>query len=1148
MRLRDLFFSSAPCRVVPDIMGNPDALSSAVPANIGEYRLVDRIGQGAMGSIYLARDTLLERDVALKVLTAKQLIGDERALFLREARALARVSNPHVVMVYRVGEFEGQAYLVTELVQGQSLEDMPKPIPWQRALAFGIGIARGLAAAHRKSVLHRDVKPANVMVSVDGDVKVVDFGLAKLVGDTELTLRAVEAPEGLRGRWSRVSKTGEFVGTPLYMAPEVLHGVIASEQSDIYSVGALLYELVTGIAPRDLLPESAPLANWIEFDPTPLHGQDGLTIEKRFSQIVQRCLARLPAERFGTAEALAEALETVQDDQQSGEIPEGNPYRGLEPFEIEHRGVFFGRDVEIRAVEQRLRKDALVVVAGDSGVGKSSLCKAGVLPRLLKTAEEAGRKLRVLSFVPSRQPLRALQEALAPLLSTSASDLTSLLEADDAALYREMTRNLSPDEDVLLFVDQLEELCTLSDRREAELVVEALMRASAGPHVRVLGTLRGDFITQLAAIGEFGAVLAPSLFLLRPMTEEGIRAAIIKPALRKGVTFESEELVDDLVRASAAMPGGLPLLEFALAEVWQARPSGEGALTKEALRSIGSVSGALARHADSVLNALGSEERTAARRILLSLTHMKRTRARRTWDELGGHQPAVRAAIDALVRGRLIVARQLGEEGGVYEVAHEALLWEWQTLREWIEQTREQGQTAREIEEAAELWERRGRLEDETWAGDALSRAAHAVEKWEIDLPAVSREFLAAGLVRRDKVQRRRRWTFGGTAVMLVIIAAVSLTAAFAFAEKEKDATRKNEQIRRAAADIGEFELVIEAFDWNAKTQKPLKVAVPSTFDWRLYAVSRDDQNTPGKQFDAEDVQRAQRRVDGDVVRQRVETRSGTAYLEVTGRGEGCQSSWIRLQGLPGYTDREKGIFPEIRIIVPTCQATREDMLEIPAGEFYKATPPQQSGLPWPDEIATLPAYYVDRTEVTQGAFGVYAQMEALTGDRVTRTAYLNLDRPGWEFLPIVNVNAFMAANYCRFIGKQLPSMQQWLKAMRGGIQLPNGSNPEPQRKFPWGSRVSKHPANFFEENNADGIHNLFPVGSYADDTSPYGIVDMAGNVREWTRDVVALPKTRGLRYVLGASWDIPIAHADWRNMRDERNMEFGMGIRCVRD
>lgn len=1129
-------------------MSLSDIVLSSWPDRIHEYRLVQPIGQGAMGTIFLARDTLLERDVALKLLSREHFAGDDRTLFLREARALARVKDSHVVMVHSGGEFEGQAYLVTELVQGKSLEEWSKPVPWARALSMGVGIARGLAAAHRKNVLHRDVKPSNVMVNDDGDVKIVDFGLAKLGQDAEGVFRSPKDHELARDHFSRVSKSGEFVGTPLYMAPEVLQGKPASAGSDIYGVGALLYEIVAGVAPRELMPEDAPLQAWIDFVPPPLHERNDVSVEIRFSQIVQRCLARLPEDRFGSAEALAEALDAVLDDQLAEDIPDGNPYRGLEPFEMEHRGAFFGRDTEIRAVEQRLRKEPMVVVAGDSGVGKSSLCKAGVLPRFLRSAADTGRSLRISSFVPSRQPLKALQEALQSSNPEGHFELPALLESDHAALYRELTRGLSPLDDILLFVDQLEELCTLSDRREAELVTDALLRACAGPHVRVLATLRGDFITQMADFGEFGSVLAQRLYLLRPMTEEGIRAAIVKPALRKGVTFESDELVDNLVKTSAETPGGLPLLEFALAEMWQARPAHEKALTTNVLRSIGSISGALARHADSVLNVLGPEEKAAARRVLLSLTHTKRTRARRTWDELGGHQPAVRTAIDAMLKGRLIVARQLGDEGGVYEVAHEALLWEWKTLRDWIEQTRESGQTVREIEEAAELWDRRGRLEDETWAGDALVRATHAVAKWDLDLAALSKDFLEAGVKRRDKLQQRRRRIVAGVITALGVVAVSSIIAALAFAKKERQAIEANKLIDLAAADIGIFELEIKTFDWDAKNQKATFVPIPSALDWRLHGVARDDLNQPGEAYSADKVMRWERRIEEGVWRQRVEARSGLAFMEITGRGAECGSSWIRLQSLPGYAERNRKEVQTISLVVPTCQATREDMVEIPAGEFYGAIPSEEVSANWVNEVMTLPGYFIDRTEVTRGAYAMYATMELLTGDRTSNTTYLNLDRPGGEFLPATNVNAAMAANYCRFLGKRLPSMYQWLKAMRGGISLPSGPNPEPKRQFPWGSRTVEHPANFYEENNGDGIHNLFPVGTYKHDTSPYGMVDMAGNIREWTRDVVELRTFKGLRYVLGAGWDTPLAFANWGNMRDGRFLDFGIGMRCVRD
>jgi formylglycine-generating enzyme required for sulfatase activity len=1124
-------------------VSNAAAKVSVSPLRIGEYEIVAELGRGAMGSVYVARDTLLERDVALKLIAADSLDAETKTLFFHEARALARVSHPNVIAVHRVGEIDRQAYLVTELVRGGSLDDLAKPVPWSRALVLGIGIARGLAAAHKRRVLHRDVTPANVMLGDEGEVKLVDFGLAKVLGEAEAAPapRHAQTTSGLRP--SPIESSAEIAGTPLYMAPEVLLGERASVQSDIYGVGAVLYELVAGVAPRDTLPERIPLSEWISAEPDPVAARAGGAVDARFARVIHRCLARAPADRFASAEALAEALEIILEGEETGEVTADNPYRGLEPFEAEHRGIFFGRDEERRAVQRRLEDHAMVIVAGDSGVGKSSLCKAGVLPGVAREAVDRGGALKIVSLVPGLRPLDALKDALAGLLTDGVANLAELLESDQAAVYREATRALAPKVDLLVFVDQLEECCTISDPQQALSFGEALVRLCAGPRIRVLATLRGDFITQLAALGSLGAALSTSLFLLRPLTEEGIRAAIVRPALRKGISFESDELVDELVRGAAETAGGLPLLEFALTELWAARDEAKGIISRHALRTIGSVAGALARHADAVVDALSPQERVAARHVLLKLAHTAHTRARRTFAELSGDRPEMRRAIDALVRGRLIVARGIHDDR-VYEVAHEALLRDWQTLRRWIEETKEQGQLLQEIEQAAELWDRRGRREDETWAGEALAQSRYRVEKWRLDLPPLSREFLDAGEARQRRGLRRRRLLFGATTGALVLLAAVSTAAAVAFSEKEKQAIRQQQQIRLAAADMGEFDLVLEPFDWDAARQVALPAPVPPALDVRLHAVSSSDTHSPGRPYGTDDWRRAGRRLEERRLTERIEARSGPAILEVTGRGEGCASSWVYLQRLPGYRDRAAREPAVLRIPVPSCQATREGMVEIPAGEYVRSYRAPDQNTSWADERVDLPAYFIDRTEVTRAAFASYASLEGLTGDGAAHTSYLDLDRAGGERLPIVGVNSHTAARYCRFLGKELPSVDQWLKAMRGGLTVRGAANPDPKRDMPW-TIAPKHPANLQDE---DGYSDLAPVGAFPADTSPYGVVDLGGNVSEWSRDEARSPKTKGLIFILGANWDTPPAYAHWRNMRPDGYLDFTIGIRCVRE
>jgi formylglycine-generating enzyme required for sulfatase activity len=1074
-----------------------------------------------MGQVYLAEDTILDRPVAVKFILDAQPGNDARRELLAEARAVARLSHPNVLVVHRVGEVDDHPYLVTELLRGQTLLELHKPVPCEQAIAVGLRVARGLAAAHRKGVLHRDIKPENIMLCDDGGVKLLDFGLAILTSSA-----ADDSNDGQPG-------------TPLYMAPETLRGAPATCRSDVYSAGAVLYELSAGLAPREALPEGASLDVWIAGATPPLHTR-AAGVDPRFAAIVDRCLDPDPGERFASADALGDALAAIFADGAAAAVPAGNPYRGLTPFDTEHRALFFGRGAESRAVLDRLRADGIVVVTGESGVGKSSLCRAGVLPLVADGALADRRVTLTATIVPGRRPLGTLTSALAAALALDEATLAAGPLDDHQALARRVRAALGPERGLVLFVDQLEELCTLADPDEAASFAEALaamIASTAG--VRALLTVRSDFFARLTAIAHLGEDLARSLYVLRPLSADGVRAAITAPALRQGLCFEPASFVDTLVDA-ARSTGGLPLLQFALAELWEASAN-SGQLTAEALDRLGGVSGALARHANDVLFGLRGEARTAARVVLLRLVTPERTRARRTARELDADQPAIGEAIEALVRGRLIVA---GEAEGetAYELSHEALIAEWRTLGAWIEETHDQKSILHDLEQAAALWSRRGRRREETWTGDALSHAALRATRGIEQIPTLVRDFLDAGLERRRGEQRRRRLLIGASLGALALLTMASSAAMLAFRAKEQEAIRQQQEIRLAAADLGDIDLVLEPFDWDDERQRAIAAAAPPELDFNLYAASADPRRGPGRRYGDNDLRRSRRRNDGSALTEHIEARSGAVVLEIVGRGA-CGPSWISLQRLPGYTDRVSKGSVELRIPVPTCQASRAGTVIIPAGPFLLNTGAPEAEEGDADAHAELPAYAIDRREVTRAAFDRYAALEALTGDAAARTSFLDLNGPGGEGLPIVGLDAFTAERYCRFLGKELPTVDQWQKAMRGGLEVAGRENPNPKRLKPWSGPVSRHPANI---EGGDAFPYLAPGGSFPEDTSPYGVVDMAGNVSEWSREESTAPTLRGLRVILGANWGTPPDHTGWRNKRPNRYLDFAVGARCV--
>jgi len=267
-------------------------VSPSSPALTGRYQLVEVVGRGGMGEVWAARDLRLGRDVAVKVLSPQMAApADVRERFESEARAAARLNHPNVVSVYDSGEHDGLPYLVMELLPGRTLADelAAGPLPPERVRAIGTQILAALGASHRAGILHRDIKPGNVLLAIDGTVKVGDFGIAKSVDGLDLTT------------------AGMIVGTVAYLAPERLEGQPATPQSDLYAVGVVLYEALTGRAPYRA---DTPLGLIRAIDahaPVPLV-EAAPGVDAALVGTVERAMAKDPARRFSTAAVMAAAL------------------------------------------------------------------------------------------------------------------------------------------------------------------------------------------------------------------------------------------------------------------------------------------------------------------------------------------------------------------------------------------------------------------------------------------------------------------------------------------------------------------------------------------------------------------------------------------------------------------------------------------------------------------------------------------------------------------------------------------------------------------------------------------------------------------------------------------------------------------------
>src|SRR5579864_7604333 len=272
---------------------------------LGHYRILEKIGSGGMGEVFRARDERLGRDVALKLIRpASSDNPDHLRRFEQEARAAAALNHPNILAIYDVG-FEGSVpYIVSELLEGKNLRQRLQegPIPVKEASDYALQIAHGLTAAHERLIVHRDLKPENLFLTNDGRVKILDFGVAKLQAPAHED-RTIESV-------TTVTKHGAMIGTVAYMSPEQLRGKPVDHRSDIFSFGAILYEMMSGSRAFRGETEVDTMTAVLREEPA-IANLDEAAIPAGYRDIIQHCLEKDPENRFQSAKDLAFALQTL---------------------------------------------------------------------------------------------------------------------------------------------------------------------------------------------------------------------------------------------------------------------------------------------------------------------------------------------------------------------------------------------------------------------------------------------------------------------------------------------------------------------------------------------------------------------------------------------------------------------------------------------------------------------------------------------------------------------------------------------------------------------------------------------------------------------------------------------------------------------
>lgn len=789
----------------PDLGGDFPALMldrlpppvPAGPPNLAGYELRDRRSEQEYGPVYRAYQHSLGREVSVLVFH-QDLVSDPRFVrrFESEAHRLVQLEHPHLVPLIDFWREPDRAVIVYRSWGEDLGMQLGRAFSFDRIMAIVLRVGSGLAHAHERGTIHGALSPSSILLDEEGNPAVGGLGLASMV-EGIVRLRSDE-----------------------YTAPEVLNGEL-SPAADVYALGAIAVELLSG---------------------RPLPRDRGLpSIEGQVGRVIARAVDPDPSSRIRSMREFIAEMSVVRgwDSDVDVELSGArNPYKGLNAF-IESDGAdFFGRDDLTDELTATVESETLTVVVGPSGIGKSSVVRAGLVTALRNGALASSEDWLITDMFPGVHPFEELAAALSRVaLHWPSGEIDSI--RDSSTTLADACARLCAGT-VVLVIDQLEELFTLTDdvsERDAFLAMLAQLAGSQSGNVRVVCTLRADYFDRPLEDPDFGKAIRERIVAVQALSITELEDAVRKPAEAVGVSVDPD-LVAIIAQEAAREPGGLPLLQHTMTELFERRSRDR--LTVADYRESGGLVGSIGRRAERIYTGFPPEARAATRDIFLRLVTVtenaedSRRRVRQSeLERLPVDVAVVHTVLEAFGRHRLLTFdRDPATRGPTIEVAHEAILREWDRLAGWIDAARDDLLMRRRVDSIAREWDDSGRESSYLLGGSRLElieawldRTGIELTDFETDFLVESRRAVEAQRVRHRRTRLRVLTGLGVALVVISVLVTVSLVQGRA-AERRALETRVAELTNEALQAMDQdpqlaILLALEAYDGALELGEP---------------------------------------------------------------------------------------------------------------------------------------------------------------------------------------------------------------------------------------------------------------------------------------------------------------------------------------